>query len=163
MKRYCFIAALFYCCMAVLSGCGVRKKTADRELEQQRYREQVAHRQQVAELETMYYGDVLQGSLLVDSLQADSSVFESRGLRLVFKPVQTSGGRVVLGFSAAAKEVARSSLRYSQQDSTSTKQTAAVRQKEQTTLQTRPGVWPFYLLILAGAALTLLAIKTIKK
>ncbi len=107
MKRILIIVGIGVC----LTACKTKEKQVKNTLVEREFSGSIDYQRQKQTLNVDYFGDKLSGNMSVaDSTEADSSTFESNGIKLKIKVTRNKKGSKDIGFVAEAKPVARSSL-----------------------------------------------------
>ncbi|WP_143009046.1 hypothetical protein [Pedobacter terrae] len=113
-----------------------------------------------AKLVTSFYGDVLTGTYNPDSLDADSAVFESAGIKVTFKKRAKGKG---FDFAAKAKPVARSELTALDSNTTKVNKQQHSSFNQQSDLKVKSPQWAKWLPLIFIVAIILLVYWAYKK
>lgn len=153
-------------CVAILclTACASKEKTVKSTLTEREYNGSLNYQHQAQTLTLDYFGDQLSGIMSVaDSCDADSSTFESNGIKLKIKVTRNKKGGKDIAFKAEAKPVARSTLT---SENTNINQTEKLAEREKTLdknkVKTSPAGWGWLIGIAIVALLYWLIRRAIK-
>jgi len=144
--------------LLMLSSCRVREKSLNTQILNNVVIDSLSQHYTKAKLVTSFYDDVLQGTYNPDSLDSDSAVFESAGIKLTFK--KRGKG---FDFAAKAKPVARSELTEIDSNITAAKKNAGLSFNQQNKETVESSQWTKGLTLISIVAIILLVYWAYKK
>lgn len=144
--------------LLMLSSCRVREKSLNTQILNNVVIDSLSQHYTKAKLVTSFYDDVLQGTYNPDSLDSDSAVFESAGIKLTFK--KRGKG---FDFAAKAKPVARSELTAIDSNITVAKKNAGLSFNQQNKETVESSQWTKGLTLISIVAIILLVYWAYKK